>query len=203
MKKLILSAIFCAVAASGFAINPDGGIDEAMLSRLRQSYKNTPADKALSNALKAHDIDALAANADSRNNLDDNFTYRVKSKGITNQKSSGRCWLFTGLNVLRSQMMADNDLPTTELSESYNFFFDQLEKANLFLQATIDNASKPDGDRTVEWLFKNPISDGGQFTGISDNLTKYGIVPKSVMGEICRDSGLIILKRSRRSIRSC
>ena len=183
MKKLIFSAIFCAVAATGFSITPDGGIDDAMMSRLRQSYKNTPADKAISNALRGHDIDALAANADSRNNIDDNFTYRVKSKGITNQKSSGRCWLFTGLNVLRSQMMADKDLPSTELSESYNFFYDQLEKANLFLQAMIDYASKPDNDRTVEWLFKNPISDGGQFTGISDNLTKYGIVPKSVMGE--------------------
>ena len=195
MKKLIFSAIFCAVAATGFSITPDGGIDDAMMSRLRQSYKNTPADKAISNALRGHDIDALAANADSRNNIDDNFTYRVKSKGITNQKSSGRCWLFTGLNVLRSQMMADKDLPSTELSESYNFFYDQLEKANLFLQAMIDYASKPDNDRTVEWLFKNPISDGGQFTGISDNLTKYGIVPKSVMGETYSSSNTSKLRK--------
>lgn len=195
MKKLIISAIFCAAAASGFCVTPGGGIDSDMMNRLRDSYKNTPTDRVISNALRAHDIDALATNADSRNNIDDNFTYRVKSKGITNQKSSGRCWLFTGLNVLRSQMMADKDLPQTELSETYNYFYDQLEKANLFLQSMIDLAGKPDSDRTVKWLFKNPISDGGQFTGISDNLSKYGIVPKSVMGESFSSGSTTKLRR--------
>lgn len=110
MKKLIFSTLLCTVAATGFCVSPKGGIDDAMMSRLRESYKNDANDKAISNALRGTDIDILAIGADAKNNLDDNFTYRVKSKGITNQKSSGRCWLFTGLNFLRSQIMAEHDM---------------------------------------------------------------------------------------------
>lgn len=184
-----------AIAAAAFAVNPSGGIDNAMMNRLHNSYKNDANDKAISNALRGNDIDALATNADVKNNFDNNFTYRVKSRGITNQKSSGRCWLFTGLNVLRSQMMAQHDLPELELSQNYNFFYDQLEKANLFLQAMIDNAKLPDGDRKVEWLFQHPIQDGGQYTGIADNLMKYGIVPKSAMQETFSSSSTTKLRK--------
>jgi bleomycin hydrolase len=63
------------------------------------------------------------------------------------------------------------------------FFWDQLEKANLFLQGVIDTRTKPLDDKMVEWLFKNPLSDGGQFTGVSDLVSKYGLVPKEVMPE--------------------
>ena len=195
MKKLIFSTLLCTVAATGFCVSPKGGIDDAMMSRLRESYKNDANDKAISNALRGTDIDILAIGADAKNNLDDNFTYRVKSKGITNQKSSGRCWLFTGLNFLRSQIMAEHDMPMIEFSENYNFFYDQLEKANLFLQAMIDTAKEPEESRTVEWLFAHPIQDGGQFTGIADNLSKYGIVPKSVMVETYTSSNTSKLRR--------
>ena len=103
--------------------------------------------------------------------------------GITDQQQSGRCWLFTGLNVLRAQMMAKYGLDEMEFSQNYCFFYDQLEKANLFLQGIIDTREKPMDDKMVEWLFRNPISDGGQFTGISDVIGKYGVVPSSVMPE--------------------
>ena len=97
--------------------------------------------------------------------------------------SSGRCWLFSGLNVLRAQMIAKYNLGAFQFSQNYCFFYDQLEKSNLFLQSVIDSADKPFDDKYVEWLFKNPISDGGQFTGISDIVTKYGLVPAEVMPE--------------------
>lgn len=79
--------------------------------------------------------------------------------------------------------MAEHKLPKIEFSQNYNFFWDQLEKANLFLQGIIDTSDKPMDDKTVDWLFRNPLSDGGQFTGISDNLMKYGVVPAEVMLE--------------------
>ena len=70
-----------------------------------------------------------------------------------------------------------------EFSQSYNSFYDQLEKANLFLQSIIDKANKPMSDPTVDWLFRNPISDGGTFTGVQDVISKYGVVPAEVMPE--------------------
>lgn len=164
-------------------IDKDGGISPQALEQIRKAYEATPANKALHNALSNTSIAVLAINSDNQNNFDDHFSHRVPSKGITNQRSSGRCWLFTGLNVLRAQMMAEHNLPKLELSQNYNFFWDQLEKSNLFLQGIIDTAKLPDDDRTVDWLFSAPLSDGGQYTGIADNLMKYGVVPIEVMGE--------------------
>lgn len=195
LKASLLSVLMCASPAFMHADN-NGGIDANMLSRLRASYQNTAADKAISNALRATDIDILATSADNKNLYDNNFSHKVKSRGITNQKSSGRCWLFTGLNTLRSKMMEENNLPELELSQNYNFFYDQLEKANLFLQGIIDTSDLPMEDKTVEFLFKNPIGDGGQFTGISDNLMKYGVVPKSVMVETYSSSNTSKLRRT-------
>ena len=80
-------------------------------------------------------------------------------------------------------MIADENLNSMEFSQVYNFFYDQLEKSNLFLQGVIDTRKKPYDDRTVEWLFKHPLNDGGTFTGVADNIAKYGIVPKGVMKE--------------------
>lgn len=183
MKKI--SILAAAVAAIGFVASADttGGITPEMMTMIKSAYKGTPSDKAIHNAIAANAIDNLAVDADNRNLFNDDFSHRVKSKGITDQKSSGRCWLFTGLNVLRAQMMDAHDLPQLILSQNYNFFYDQLEKSNLFLQGIIDTASKPMDDRTVEWLFQHPLSDGGQYTGLSDNIMKYGVVPAEVMNE--------------------
>ena len=77
-----------------------------MLNQIKQSYKATPADKAIRNALGGTSINTLALNQENRADFDTEFSHKVLSKGITDQQSSGRCWLFTGLNVLRSQMIA-------------------------------------------------------------------------------------------------
>ena len=186
-KSLLLAAVIAAVTAAPVGAKSDstkaGGLSPQHLERIMSAYQGTPADKAIHNALAGTDINVLALNAEKKNNFDTHFSHRVPSQGITNQRSSGRCWLFTGLNVLRAQMMNQHDLPKLELSQSYGFFWDQLEKANLFLQGIIDTASLPEDDRKVDWLFTNPISDGGQYTGVADIITKYGVVPIEVMGE--------------------
>ena len=181
MKKNIMLACLMAMALGAQA--QQGGITQDMLNQIKSSYKHTPADKAIYNAMAETSIAVLAKNHENLANFDTNFTNKVVSHGITDQQQSGRCWLFTGLNVLRAQMMAKYGLAEMEFSQNYCFFYDQLEKANLFLQGIIDTREKPMDDKMVEWLFRNPISDGGQFTGISDVIGKYGVVPSSVMPE--------------------
>ncbi|MDD6472500.1 MAG: C1 family peptidase [Bacteroidales bacterium] len=154
-----------------------------VLQQLQQSYKAEGADKAIRNAIANNDLKALAVNLDNQKAMDTHFTYQVTTKGISNQKSSGRCWLFTGLNVMRAKAIARYDLPAFEFSQNYSFFFDQLEKANLFLQAILDTAQKPLDDKKVDWLLHNVLSDGGTFCGVSDVVLKYGLVPKDVMPE--------------------
>lgn len=168
---------FCATA------QVPGGLTTAQIDEFKQNYTPLPSDRAIHNALNTADINTLAANANAAANFDDHFKYRVPSKGITNQQRSGRCWLFTGLNVLRAQAIRENNLPELEFSQVYNFFYDQLEKSNMFLQCVIDTYELPMDDRKVEFIFKSPVTDGGQFTGVADNLMKYGVVPSSAMPE--------------------
>ncbi len=148
-----------------------------------QKQEAQASDKAIRNALARTSISVLASDASTLQMGDTHFTYRVPNKGITNQQSSGRCWLFTGMNVLRSKAINKYNLKELELSQVYLFFYDQLEKSNLFLQGCIDTRKKADDDRMVDWLFENPLSDGGTFCGVADLVKKYGVVPKEVMPE--------------------
>ena len=188
MKKFFLTAaltvcVWGTVSAQTPAASHDGGISPEMLEQISATYEDNGYDRAISNALAGTSISVLAVNADNAAMIDTHFSDRVKTKGITDQKSSGRCWLFTGLNVLRAKMIDKYDLPGMEFSQSYLFFYDQLEKANLFLQGVIDTRKLHFEDRQVDWLFSNPLSDGGQFTGVSNLITKYGLVPAEAMPE--------------------
>ena len=185
-KTLIIAAVLLAltgVTAPAQKQNPKGGISAEMLAEIRKGYEGTASDKAIRNALNGAAINVLAANAENIAMIDTHFSDEVKTKGRTNQKSSGRCWLFSGLNVLRARMIEKYDLGAFTFSQNYVFFYDQLEKANLFLQGVIDTKDLSFDERQVDWLFRNPIADGGQFTGVSNLIMKYGVVPSDVMPE--------------------
>ena len=180
MKKVL--SVLTAIALSSVAF-AQGNISQDMLNRLQQKGQLSASERALRNGLASNDIRTFAVNQENQGEQNTYFSNSVPSKGITDQKSSGRCWLFTGLNVLRSKMINQKKLDELEFSQVYLFFYDQLEKSNLFLQAIIDTHKRPMEDKTVEWLFKHPLSDGGTFTGVADLVSKYGLVPSGVMPE--------------------
>ena len=132
-------ALLCVCAGA----QQKGSITPEMLSRIEKSYAGTASDKAIRNALNTASVTVLAAYADNSAMIDTEFSDRVKTVGITDQKSSGRCWLFTGLNVLRAAAIEKYNLGDFQFSQSYCFFWDQLEKSNLFLQAVIDTRELP------------------------------------------------------------
>ncbi len=179
MKKTFLSLILATAASGVMAQN----ITTEMLNKFATENKLTGAEKAIHNALSAGSVTNIALNQDNQVEQDTYFSNSVPSKGITDQKSSGRCWLFTGMNVLRAKMINEQKLNSLELSQCYLFFYDQLEKANLFLQGAIDTRKSPADDRMVDWLFENPLSDGGTFCGVADLVNKYGVCPKEAMPE--------------------
>ncbi len=183
MKRITVTAAVLALLCVCAAAQQKGSITSGMLGQIEKGYSGTASDKAIRNALNTASVAVLAANADNAAMIDTEFSDRVRTVGITDQKSSGRCWLFTGLNVLRAAAIEKYDLGDFRFSQSYCFFWDQLEKANLFLQAVIDTRDKGFDDREVDWLFSNPLSDGGTFTGVADLVTKYGLVPSGVMPE--------------------
>lgn len=187
----------------GFAIS---GLSQALtnteLGIIRNKAEIDQESKALVNAISSNDINKLAVNRENLGKINPYFTHKVDVNGITNQKSSGRCWLFTGLNVLRPKAIAKHNMKSFMFSENYGFFWDQLEKSNLFLETIITTADLPLEDRKVDWLFKHPIGDGGQWTGVVDIIEKYGAVPASVMPESQNSENTRLMSRFlRRKLR--
>lgn len=178
--KNILSLLLASALTQGLMAQ---SITQQMLTSFRAQQAADKSAPALRNALAANGINALATNPNTPESLDTWFSNEVPSKGVTDQLQSGRCWLFTGLNVMRARMIKEQQLGEFQFSQSYCWFYDQLEKSNLFLQSIIDKADLPMDDKTVDWLFHNPISDGGTFCGVQDIVTKYGLVPAEVMPE--------------------
>lgn len=182
--KTLTFALCLLTAGTADAQTKDGGISPDMLQQITTSRKTTAGDRAIFNAMASNSIDNLAKNFSNQGSIDTYFSVETPMQSIHNQKSSGRCWLFSGLNVLRSKFAhMHKDTITVEFSQNYLFFYDQLEKANLFLQGVTDNAEKPLDDIRMQFFFKNPINDGGTFCGVADLADKYGLVPMSIQPE--------------------
>jgi bleomycin hydrolase len=171
-------------SAPVLAQTADGGISPKMLQRIEQAQQGGSSDKALFNAIASNNIDDLAKNFANQGPINSYFSIETPKQTIHDQKKSGRCWMFSGLNVLRANFAkAHGDSVRVEFSQAYLFFYDQLEKANLMLQGVIDCADKPMDDQRVQFFFKHPINDGGTFCGVADLTEKYGIVPMQAQPE--------------------
>lgn len=184
MKKTTLALGLCLALATTADAQKQGGISASMLQQIEKSQGSTATNKALFNAVASNRIDNLAKNFSNRNTFDTHFSVETTKQSIHDQKSSGRCWMFSSFNVFRADFARHHaDSLSVEFSHDYLFFYDQLEKANLMLQGVIDNAKKPMDDVRVQFFFKNPLNDGGTFCGAADLAPKYGLVPKSVQPE--------------------
>nr|MCR5678832.1 aminopeptidase [Prevotella sp.] len=182
MRKLLLLAAI-GLSLTAVAQTRSGGITEKMLREMEKEQQLSAADRALVNAIAGNAIDNLAKNHQNAGAIDTHFSIETKKQSITDQQQSGRCWMFSGMNVLRGDFQLRTDSLQVELSQAYLFFYDQLEKANLMLQGCIETASKPIDDERVQFFFRSPIGDGGTFCGVADLGDKYGMVPREVMPE--------------------
>ncbi len=204
MKYLsyIIAVIFMMNAAAVSAQNKSVKLDEETVKEIQQSFEKTSSDKAILNAVTHNAIKSLAKNRENEGKVNHLINTKVETHGISNQRSSGRCWLYTGLNTLKPVVLEKYDIKDFEFSQTYSFFWDQFEKANLFLEIAISTADKPIDDREVEWLLKSPIGDGGQWTTFADIVSKYGVVPADAMPDTyqSKNTGMMsrLLKRKLR-----
>ncbi|ORZ25331.1 peptidase C1B, bleomycin hydrolase [Absidia repens] len=173
-------------------LNEQGNADlqRDILDKYEQEFWSDQKNVLAMNAIMANDpTDVLVnpANALKNNHV---FNVQLDLEGtVTNQKQSGRCWLFAGTNVLRLAVIDKYKLKDDfELSQNYLFFYDKLEKANWFLENMIDLADKDVSDRVVQFLLQDPVGDGGQWAMFSSLVDKYGVVPKSVYPETVASS---------------
>ncbi len=154
------------------------------LQQIKGSFVKDANSAALQNMLtQDNNIKNKTMNWDLQGKIDHYFKYRVNVKGITDQKSSGRCWMFTSMNVLRPAVMEKYNVASFDFSHNYNYFWDIFEKSNLFLENMIATADKDMDDREVVTFFRSPVDDGGVWNLFYNVAEKYGVVPQSVMPE--------------------
>ena len=186
MPKSISMITFMAIIllASGLPVRADdGGLSSTMLERIGATVKMDNHTRTIYNALTNTDINNLALDRDLLNAQSNLFSNKIKAKSITNQKSSGRCWLFAALNVLRPAVIDKYKIENFEFSQNYLSFWDKLEKANCFLEYIIEFRNRDTLDRELEQIMKDPIGDGGWWEYAVDLIEKYGVVPKEIMPE--------------------
>ena len=192
-------------------------ITPEMLTGFEGNIKETGMEKALINAVSGNDLRKIALNRKNVATNDHAFKYKVKVNGITNQKKSGRCWMFTSLNVLRPKVIEKYNLSSFTFSTNYLYFYDMLEKSNLFLEQIIltrklgmnedigplvAQVGKKESGQTVNWLFKNCIGDGGVWNNFVNLANKYGVLPAYAMPETFHSENTSTLnKLLRRKLR--
>ncbi|MCD4794034.1 MAG: C1 family peptidase [Bacteroidales bacterium] len=200
MNKLLLLTV--AVLFSGSVI-AQKNISEKELNIIKSSYDSNDAYmKAVTNAVTNNDIKKLALNRQNIGKTDHSFKYKVNVSGITNQKFSGRCWMFTSYNILRPKVIEKYNLKSFEYSTNYLYFTDIFEKSNMFLEGIIETRGLSINDRKVEWLFYNVAGDGGVWNSFINLVEKYGLVPKEVMPETnSSENTRMMIRLIRRKLR--
>lgn len=154
------------------------------LNALSARFNADNAAKASMNAVVKNGVAASAVSYDLPRKINPVCSVEVTETGeITNQKSSGRCWMFAALNAMRTTAMRKLNVDNLEFSQAYPLFFDKLERSNYFLESIINTLSEPLSGRLVQHLLSAPLGDGGQWDMFANLIQKYGVVPKNHMPE--------------------
>jgi bleomycin hydrolase len=154
-----------------------------LLEALAASFHADPQRRTTMHAIRKNGVQAVALDQDRVIAQPYTFSHEIETGPITNQRRSGRCWMFAGLNTLRIAVKQRCNLKEFELSQAYQMFWDKLERANYFLESILDTLDEPRDGRLVSWLLAGPLDDGGQWDMFVNLVEKYGVVPKEVMPE--------------------
>ncbi|MBA2772970.1 MAG: C1 family peptidase [Nocardioidaceae bacterium] len=153
------------------------------VERFTKQFEANPAYRLAQNAVTNTSVEDVALDRAAVTSIATSMSHHLDDWEVTNQKQSGRCWLFAGLNLLRASAAQTMNIKDFEFSQNYLLFWDKLEKANFWLEAVIETADRDVDDRTVAHLLERPIDDGGQWNMFVALVAKHGLVPKAAMPE--------------------
>ncbi len=166
-----------------------------LVERLTKELDADPRHRLLQNAVTRNQVDQVALDHQLARSIDRTMSHQLDDWAATNQKQTGRCWMFAGLNLLRVGAAQRLGLKELELSQSYPLFWDKLEKANHWLESVLATADRDVDDRTVAHLLSSPTEDGGQWNMFLALVAKHGLVPQSAMPETVSSSSTRQLNR--------
>lgn len=163
--------------------NLNEGVTGAEIKRFRQAFDSDPSARVAQNAISNTTLTSLALSREIIQNTDFSFSTKLDEWSVTNQRRSGRCWLFATLNLFRVGAMKKMNVKNFEFSQSHIHFWDKLERSNHFLEAILETSNLPIDDRTIHFLLSDPIGDGGQWNMATNLIRKHGLVPMSAYPE--------------------
>ncbi|MEE8576571.1 MAG: C1 family peptidase [candidate division Zixibacteria bacterium] len=166
----------------------DGAVSTEFLNSLDEKVSDWADLNLLVNAITNNDIKALSLNRSVLRDHDDLFNIEVEGTDIINQRSTGRCWMFAGANVVTPKVMTKLELSDFKLSEAYLAFYDKIEKSNKFLETMIELRTRKHDDRQLQMYLDSPLGDGGWWHYFTGLIEKYGVVPASAMPETKQSS---------------
>ena len=161
----------------------NGTVTEKLIQEWTGHFEGSRERQLAALALSKSSLNAVAFSQEKANAMHPKFSVEVKTMDVTDQKSSGRCWLFAATNVMREHIGRKLNIENFELSQSYLAFWDKFERCNYFLETMIDLADRPEDDRTVSFVLQTGVHDGGQWDMFANIVAKYGIVPKDAFDE--------------------
>ncbi|MEN6427186.1 MAG: C1 family peptidase [Phycisphaerales bacterium] len=191
--SIVSFLVLIALAAGVFA--EDGPLTPEAVAKIRSEFQMDAHARATRNALTSAGIKDISENREILADHDAKFSHKIKTKGISNQKGSGRCWMFAGFNMIKPVLMNKLELDDFEFSQIYLQFWDKMEKANKFLECMIEFRDRDLLDRDVVFLLQDPCPDGGYFENFADLVGKYGVVPREVMAETASSEGTGMMNR--------
>ncbi len=163
-------------------------LSSEQLQSYNDAYQASERNQLATLALSKSDLNNVAFCPRAADKMRQKFSLEIPTMEVTNQKSSGRCWLFAATNVLRERIASARNIEKFELSQSYLAFWDKFERCNYFLESIIETADRPHDDRTVMFILQTGVHDGGQWDMFANIVRKYGIVPKDVYDETHQSS---------------
>ena len=161
------------------------GTTEDQIAKLRKTFAASLSGKVAQNVVAHSTFPDCTLNREVLQNTDHTFDVQLDDWAVTNQKSSGRCWLFALLNMLRVGTMEKMKVKQFEFSQNWLFFWDKFNRSDAFMTAMIQESDKDVGDRTVSFMLNDPISDGGQWDMAINLIRKHGLVPKYAYPSLC------------------
>ena len=172
-------------------------ISKANIKSFKKTFKSNPSLRISRNALTRSKILDVAMDWDTFSKIDHTYSHTIpnESKKVTNQKASGRCWGFAGLNLMRLAVCKKYNLENFEFSQNYFMFCDKLEKSNYFLENIISTLDESFDSRILMWLLSEPVNDGGQWDMFVNLMEKYGVMPQSTMPESFQSSQSYMMNR--------
>ena len=158
------------------------------LAAMREDYSKDAKARVVRNALTKNDINTISRSFEAENRNPNIFTIDLKTMSATAQMQSGRCWIFSSLNVMREIIAKKYGIREFELSQNFVAFYDKLEKANWFMECILCELDAPLSSEKNRFILETAVGDGGQWNMLVSLVKKYGIAPKTAMGETYQSS---------------